>query len=391
MTEGLPRDRPALGVGAIREALREVAERHAAVRHVHHVEEQPDGGAHGADEAVRQHAARQRDRGDRGVLDGLCQPMVRGPVRRQISAAGESTRGTIVDRTEPLADRTPPSVARHTAGKAVAPRPSNRTASFSVVNTACAPVSATRAAMRASPPARRRDGPGTTVLRPPSTPPHARRRQSVAGWQCPRRARPGSGDSSLPSSRQRERSRRGAARRGHAAPHMPRRCPASTLRPTPRPASRPSRRAHGPGPPRPPGSRKRPRGSTWPLAISPGVVTSTSRSRASRQVLKPVVEHVHGGAELTLRQHAGQMSILRDAHHRARHRARQHQRFVAGVIQGRAHVAPVRDDHHAGQRIVAACSRGSEWTGRSPRSISQRQRQRRSASSRSHRPTGCRC
>ena len=46
------------------------------------------------------------------------------------------------------------------------------------------------------------------------------------------------------------------------------------------------------------------------------------------EVLKPVVEHVDGGTELTLREHAGQVPVFGHADHGAGDRAGQHQRLI---------------------------------------------------------------
>ena len=77
------------------------------------------------------------------------------------------------------------------------------------------------------------------------------------------------------------------------------------------------------------------------------------------EMLKPVVQQVHGGAELPLGEHARQVAIRAHADDGAGHRARQHQ--AARRRTGRARPAPAwpsDDHHHAGHRRRGGGSRG---------------------------------
>ncbi len=168
------------------------------------------------------------------------------------------------------------------------------------------------------------------------------------------------------------------------------RFPRPTLPPTPRPPSRRSRPADARGRPRP-SVREAGRAESRGLVESRrSVVTSTSRSRARPDLLKPVVEHVHGGAELPFGQRPRQIAIGRYTDDGARKLSREHQRLVAGAIQRREHACAVGHDDDSVDRIGSRVAAARESpAARRGRGATRRSRRRR-ASCRCRPSTGCR-
>jgi hypothetical protein len=74
------------------------------------------------------------------------------------------------------------------------------------------------------------------------------------------------------------------------------------------------------------------------------------------EVLEPVVEQVHRGAEMTLGEASRQVAIARAEDGDARELARQHQRLVAGTIEIGAHALGVAHDHDAVLESAAGVS-----------------------------------
>ena len=67
------------------------------------------------------------------------------------------------------------------------------------------------------------------------------------------------------------------------------------------------------------------------------------------QMLEPIVEHVNGRAERGLGDAASLMAIRRNHHRDAGQRLREHQRFVAGMLERSKHGRAVGDDRDAGR------------------------------------------
>ncbi len=70
------------------------------------------------------------------------------------------------------------------------------------------------------------------------------------------------------------------------------------------------------------------------------------------QMLKPVVEHVDGRAEVLLGKRSGEISIFAYEHARAWQLSREHQRLVAGAWQIGANAVRIADDDDAVVRIL---------------------------------------
>jgi hypothetical protein len=66
-----------------------------------------------------------------------------------------------------------------------------------------------------------------------------------------------------------------------------------------------------------------------------------------RDVLKAVVENVDAGAKAVLGNLPGKMAIFRDDHDEVGERPREHQRFVAGVVEVGQHARSIRYDDRA--------------------------------------------
>lgn len=71
-------------------------------------------------------------------------------------------------------------------------------------------------------------------------------------------------------------------------------------------------------------------------------------------MLKAVVEQMHGGAEMTFGERAGDRALIAHEYDGAGSRARQHQRLVAAAIQIREQVAAVAHDDHTVFDVTAS-------------------------------------
>ena len=151
--------------------------------------------------------------------------------------------------------------------------------------------------------------------------------------------------------------------RRHSQSPRPSRCARD-----PRHGEAPTRRATGVATERPASSTAprrdhdqhvRPRGRV-PPARAAGRAESRGRSesRPARdqhveiprqlEMLKPIVEDVHGGAELLLGEHAGQVTIRRDADDGAGHLRAPASAARRPTGRARPNAVAVRHDHHAG-------------------------------------------
>ena len=75
---------------------------------------------------------------------------------------------------------------------------------------------------------------------------------------------------------------------------------------------------------------------------------------AQIEMLKPVVQHVDGAAEVLLGEAAGEVAARRDQHGDPVELPREHQRLVAGAIEIGADAVRIADDDDAVGRVAAA-------------------------------------